>query len=146
MLYWTGVAPADSYEIALAADLESAWTSFANIFDMNILKAACKVRQLVVQTSEGHGTKRKADFLNALLTWVRTNGAVIVSFESAHGPGQPPEASQAWWCQYDAPQDPQGLKFCLGANASLDDLFTQWQTLRETASRPNSQHAPLLQH
>ena len=29
MLYWTGVAPADSYEIALAADLEAAWTSFA---------------------------------------------------------------------------------------------------------------------
>jgi len=99
---------------------------------MNSLKAACKVRQLVVQTSEGHGTRRKADFFHALLTWVRTNGAVIAAFEVAHGPGQPPEASQAWWCQYDALQDPQGLKFCLGASASWDDVLTQWKVLRET--------------
>jgi hypothetical protein len=146
VLYWTGIAPADSYEIALAAHLEAAWTSFANGLDMNSLKAACKVRQLVVQTSEGHVTKRKADFLNALLTWVRTNGAVIAAFEVAHGPGQPPEASQAWWCQYDAPQDPQGLKFCLGVNTSWDEVLTQWKVLRETASRPNGQQGPLLQH
>jgi len=131
VLYWTGIAPADSYEIALAAHVEAAWTSFANGLDINSLKAACKVRQLVVQTSEGHGTRRKA-FLNALLTWVRTNSAVIVAFEVAHGPEQPPEASQAWWCQYDAPQDPQGLIFCLGANASWDDVLTQWKILRET--------------
>ena len=74
LLYWTGVAPADSYEIALAADLEAAWTSFANGLDMNSLKAACKVRQLVVQTSEGHGTKRPGkarDWRNGSCTcWV----------------------------------------------------------------------------
>ena len=116
-------------EIALTADLEAAWTIFANGLDMNRLKAACKVRQLVVQTSEDHGTKRKAYFLNALLTRVRTNGAVSAAFEAAHGPGQPPEVSQAWWCQYDAPQDPQGLKFCFGANASWDVVFTQWKNL-----------------
>ena len=62
VLYWTGVAPADSYKIALAAPLEAAWTSFANGLDMNSLKAAGKVRQVVVQTSEGHRTRRKADF------------------------------------------------------------------------------------
>jgi len=146
MLYWTGVTPADSYEIALSTDLEAAWTSFDNGLDVNSLKATCQVRQLVVQTSEGRGTKRKEDVRNALLTWVRTNGAVIALFEAAHDPGQPPEASQAWWCQYDAPQNPQGLKFCLGANASWDDLFAQWKTLRETASRPNGQQVPLLQH
>jgi len=146
VLYWTGVAPADSYEITLATPLEAAWTSFANGLDMNSLKAACKVRQLVVQTLEGHETRRKADFLHALLTWVRTNGAVIAAFEVAHGPGQPPQASQAWWCQYDALQDPQELKFCLGASASWDDVLTQWKVLRETASRPNGQQGPLLQH
>jgi len=113
---------------------------------MNSLKAACKVRQLVVQTSKGHATKRKADFLNALLTWIRKNGAVIALFEAVHGPGQPPEVSQSWWCQYDAPQDPQGLKFCRSANASWDDLLTQWKMLRKTASRPNGQQAPLLQN
>jgi len=146
VLYWTEVAPADSYEIALAAPLEAAWTSFVNGLDMNSLKTACKVRQLVVQTSEGHGTRRKVDLLHALLTLVRTNGAVIAAFEVAHGPGQPPEASQAWWCQYDALQDPRGLIFFLGASASWDDVLTQWKVLTETASRPNGQQGPLLQH
>ena len=81
VLYWTGITPADSYEIALAGHLEEASTSFANSLDMNSLEASARCISSLCRlqkVTEPGGKQRP------LLTWVRTNSAVITVFEVAH--------------------------------------------------------------